>query len=319
MAKRGQSSKAKIPSRFSADIIRWKAGDRAKLDPFFILVLNNIALEKPLGSKKFVADMGSGSANERKLFTEAAEYIKKNLFGELPGQKEKLLAASPHRDKIKFWSMYVSGIEPNNGAASLVGEDSALFSNYVIPRRDAVVVMMTHLGINPDIVFLVTKSMTHNLAHAWGTTDDDLRGGISTTYDSTVMIHRFYHKIPGTVAIHVNNSKMTAAHEFGHAFSSYTNGFITDLYHDGPPQFNRKVGRPIPDFFAEYNNTNYLSDKQRNSLGYGSECPATYHPELADPKQPALMDNYHEGVMSSQHDKITKAYILDRIAAKVSR
>ena len=112
---------------------------------------------------------------------------------------------------------------------------------------------------------------------------------------------------------------MDAAHEFGHAFSSYTNGFLTDLYQDGDAQFNRKVGRPIPDLFAEYNGVNYLSDKQRNSLGYDPNCPTTYHPELADPAFPALMDNYHEGVMSSRHDKLTKAYILDKVAAKVSR
>jgi hypothetical protein len=79
------------------------------------------------------------------------------------------------------------------------------------------------------------------------------------------------------------------------------------------------VGRPIPDSFAEYHGVIYLSDKQRNSLGYDPDCPTTYHPELADPTHPALMDNYHEGGMLSLHDKITKAYVMDRIAAKVSR
>ena len=214
--------------------------------------------------------------------------------------------------------MYISGMAPS-ASTSLVAEDNVPYSNYVLPRRDAVVAMLASLGMNPDIVFLVTESQLYYLAHSWGTTDDDSRGGIATTCDGMAITHRFYHTIPGTVALNVINNQMTAAHEFGHAFSSYTNGFVTDLYRDGDAKFNRKVGRPIPNAFAEYGGINYLSDKQRNSLGYDPDCSTTYHPALVDPAQPALMDNYHEGVMSSQHDKITKAYVLDRIAAKVSR
>ena len=316
--KRGKTSRQSLPVSFSADIVRWQDGDTTKPDPLFILVMNNIALERPLGSNNFAADMSTGSKAQKKLFTKTAEYIKKNLFGELPGQAEKLLADSPHRQKIKFWSMYISGMAPG-ASTSLVAEDDVPSSNYVLPRRDTVVAMLASIGMNPDIVFLVTKSPQYYLAHAWGTTDDDSRGGIATTYGGVTINHRFYHTIPGTVALNVVNDQMTAAHEFGHAFSSYTNGFVTDLYRDGDAKFNRKVGRPIPNTFAEYGGTSYLSDKQRNSLGYNPDCPATYHPELADPAQPALMDNYHEGVMLSRHDKITKAYVLDRVAAKVSR
>jgi hypothetical protein len=273
--------------------------------------------------------MGSGSKAQKRLFTETAEYIKKNLFGELPGQAEQLLADSPYRDKIKFWSMYISGVTPN-GASSLVADDKELFSPYVLPRRDAVVAMMTSLHMNPDVVFMVTQSKNRYLSHSWGTTDDDSRPGVATTYDGSPLIHRYYHETPGTVAFHVNNAvnrNMTAAHEFGHAFSSYTNGFIADLYHDSdgphaPPSahFNRKVGRPIPNSFAGYDGTTYRSDKNRKALGgYGSDCPATYHPELVDPNNPALMDKFQEGGMSSRHDKITKAYVMDRVSAKVSR
>jgi hypothetical protein len=118
---------------------------------------------------------------------------------------------------------------------------------------------------------------------------------------------------------------MTPAHEFSHAFSSYSNGFVTDLYRDsdlfchGTIVLNRKDGRPIPDDFAEYHGVTYLSDKTRNGLGYGDMT--SYHSELVDPNQPALMDDYRSAVpsMTALHDKMTKAYIMDRIAAKVSR
>ena len=118
---------------------------------------------------------------------------------------------------------------------------------------------------------------------------------------------------------------MTAAHEFGHSFSSYTNGHIADLYHDRHLQgfqFNRKDGRPIPNDFAVYQGTTYLSDQTRGWADGG--YPATwtsYHPEPTNAAQPALMDQYHAATRPKKclHDKITKAYILDRIVAKVSR
>jgi hypothetical protein len=216
--------------------------------------------------------------------------------------------------------MYISGV-PLNGATSLVGEDGTTGSDIIQARRDAVVRMLPHVGMNPDIVFLVTNSPTHDRAWSNGTTDDDDRGGIAAKYDGKTITHRFYHKIPGMVAIHIDAESMTAAHEFGHAFSSYTNGFVTDLYRDGDVQFNRKVGRPIPNKFAGYRGKAYQSDKTRNALGGYPDNWKSYHSELVNSAQPALMDDYPNAIdpMLALHDKMTKAYIMDRIAAKVSR
>jgi hypothetical protein len=257
-------------------------------------------------------------------FTEVAKYVKENLFGELEGQADKLLGDSPHSSKIKFSSMFISGV-PVSDATSFAGEQGGIFGRFLKPRREAVVTMLAGIGMNPDIVFIVTQARRCHRAGALGTTDDDTRGGIPASFDGRIIYHRFYHKIPGMATIHVRNDDMTAAHEFGHAFSSYSNGFVTDLYRDsdeychGTIVFNRKVGRPIPDIFAEYNGTIYRSDKTRNSLGYRDF--KTYNSELVDPRRPALMDEYRETVtpLSSRHDKMTKAYVLDRIAAKVSR
>jgi len=100
--KRGKTSQSSLPVSFSADIVRWQDGDTTKPDPLFILIVNNIALERPLDSNNFVADMSTGSKAEKKLFNKTAKYIKKNLFGEEPGQAEKLLADSPHSQKSSF-------------------------------------------------------------------------------------------------------------------------------------------------------------------------------------------------------------------------
>jgi hypothetical protein len=323
MAKRRKPSKA-FSDRFSSEITVWREGDTTKPDPFFILVINNIALERPAGSKKFVADMSTGTSGERNSFNRVAEYIKKNLFGEMTGQAEKLLSDSCHSGKIKFSSMYVSGAMPND-ATALVEEylDKEHLRKFIKPRRCAVVQMLSRVGMNPDIVFIVSKSPTHKTAWGWGTTDDCTRGGIASTYDGGTITHRFYHKTPGMVGLHVGSDSMTAAHEFGHAFSSYTekNGFVSDLYRDHDERFfNTKLGRPIPDIFADYKGITYRSDKVRDSRGYGDF--QQYHSELVDSARLALMDDFWRtagGPMLSVHDKMTKAFIMDRIAAKVSR
>lgn len=310
------------PRSFSAETIRWQGGDAGKSNPLFILVLNNIALERPLGSKKFVPDLAApgNSTVDKGQFTTQAEYIYRNLFGKLPGQVDKVLALSPHAAKIKFHSAYVWGLQAN-AATCLIEEDGTPGSTIISPRRSAVQAMLAYLGLDPDIIFIVSKSETHNRASAFGTTDNDSLGGVATTYDGRAITQRYFHAIPGMAAMHISSSGQTAAHEFGHAFSSYSNGFITDLYVDGNAQFNRKNGRPIPSSFCNYGGHSYQSDISRDGIGYPANW-TSYHSELNDVSRPALMDDFWKatgGPMTAQHDKLTRAYYLDRIAAKVAR
>lgn len=309
-----------LPGKLATEITRLQDGDTAKANPFFILVVNNIALETPIGSNQFVADMSNPSL--KGLFSKTVGYIKKNLFGQLPGQAENLLADSPDHSKIKFWSAWISGAGPS-AATSLVGEDSAPLSQYLLPRRDAVPPLLRSIGLDPDIIFVLsTKSTTHTFAHSFAATDDQSRGGVAAEYDGGTITHRFYSTIPGMTALHTSNGGMDAAHEFGHAISSYQNGRIVDLYLPNTTAFfNCKVGRPIPNQFATYQRMGYLTDKARSALGGYHDVGESYHPELMDPSLPALMDNYREATkpMSCRHDKITKAYIMDKIAARVSR
>ena len=306
--------------QFSAETINWRPGDPTRRNPFFILILNNIALERPWNSGNFVPDLvgGPGSA-DRNAFLAQARYIVDNLFGATAGQAERLLSDSPHAAKIKVSSMYVTGLAPAN-ANALVGEEDFTGTGILVPRRDVVPALLHTLGVNPDIVFLVSNSPTNARAAAYGTTDDDTRAGDPFVYDGRSLSHRFYHLVPGIAAMHTTSNALTAAHEFGHAFSSYTNGFVTDLYVDGDTQFNRKNGRPIPSTFGTYNGLAYASDRERDGLGYPPEW-TSYHPGLADPSQPALMDNffYSQNAVGSRHDRLTKRYMLDRVAAKVAK
>ena len=319
-ANNAELSAPELPMQFRSETIIWRPGDPTRKDAFFILVINNPALERPWNSGNFVPDMvgGAGSA-DRNLFTASARNFIDNLFGNTPGQAEKLLSDSPHVNKIKVASMYVWGLAPGN-ATALIGEEDFTGTDIVVPRRDVVPAMLRSLNVNPDIVFIVSNSPTHMRASAYGTTDNDARGGDPFTYDGQRLFHRYFHTIPGMAGMHTTSDALTAAHEFGHAFSSYTNGFVTDLYVDGSADFNRKTGRPIPNVFATYKGVAYASDKTRDGLGYPEDW-ISYHPGLVDPSQPALMDNYYfsDGYVTSKHDRITKRYTLDRIEAKVFR
>lgn len=64
----------------------------------------------PLGSGNFVEDFANGDPVSRKQFADCAEYIGRNLFGKVPGQKEPVLSSSPFAPKIRFCSVYVYGL-----------------------------------------------------------------------------------------------------------------------------------------------------------------------------------------------------------------
>lgn len=299
------------------DIVHMRAGDSSKPNPFTILILSNPALESPLNSGKFILDPIVADKNS---FQQTADYVNKSLFGELPDQQEKLFADSPYASKVRVMAAFVKNFLPANPTA-LVAEDELEKSKIISPRREVVPDMLAYLKFDPDIIFLATKSPTHDRATAYGATDDDNRGGIPFIYDDMTLTHRYYHEIPGMAAIHTTSSALTAVHEFGHAFSSYTNGFVDDLYVDGDAKFNRKVGRPIPSKFAKYRGKSYASDVTRDGLSYPNGW-ASYHSELGDKNGPAVMDDFWQasgGYVAALHDKLTKSYILDRLAAKVSR
>src|SRR5258708_17385456 len=103
---------------------------------------------------------------------------------------------------MRFWLMYVCGLVSNGGPA-LVGEDGVAGSTIISPRRSAVPSFLSYIGLNPDIVFIISRSPAHTRASAYGTTDDDNRGGITAYYNGRVIVHRYYHVIPGMAAINV--------------------------------------------------------------------------------------------------------------------
>jgi hypothetical protein len=105
---------------------------------------------------------------------------------------------------------------PPGDATALVGEEDFTGTGIVVPRRDVVPALLRNLGVNPDILFIVSNAR----ASAYGTIDNDSRGCDPFTYDGQHLFHRYFHTIPAMAATHTTSSAPTAAHEFGHAFSS---------------------------------------------------------------------------------------------------
>lgn len=287
-----------------------------KPNPLTICIIANPALEAPWQTGQFMPDPIAG--NEI-AFNSSCEYIVNSIFGRLPDQRESFMADPNIESRIRVVSLFAPGLSAED-KNSLVAQDSA--SNLLVARRTKFKSFLAAHGIVPDVAYAVSASITHTRATAWYTSDDDSKGGIDFDLDGQVLCHRFFNLIPGTVAIHSSANSLTALHEFGHAFSSYTNGKIVDLYVDGEVGVNNKHGRPIPDVFAIYGGTAISSDKERNGVKYPPGW-ISFHGKLRTPEFPAAMDDYwlaHDGVPNHcQHDVITRSFLTDRLLAKLSR
>jgi hypothetical protein len=287
----------------------------AKPNPFTICIVANPVLEAPWNSGAVMKDPIIG---QLAAFQAAVSYIDSSLFGLLPGEQEHLLSDPALMPFIRVVSLYDDGL-PTILSNALAAQDGS--SDILVPIRTAHAPFLANYGIDADVVYAVSASQTHVRASAWFTTDDDTQGGVPFTLDGNAYVHRYYKAIPGTIAIPVNSTSLTALHEFGHAVSSYTNGSIVDLYVDSSSGFNIRVGRPIPTVFCNYQGTQFDTDPLRDGIGYPAGWQS-YHCELVDASCPAVMDNYWlsgKGSNACLHDSVTKAFIFDRVAAKIAR
>src|SRR5579859_5321926 len=200
-----------------------RAGDTSKPDPFTICIVANPAIERSLGSGRFIPDPIISNPT---AFLVSAQYIHDALFGTLPGQREKLLADPSVVGKVRVISLFVSGLIAED-RYSLVGEDP--YSTLLMPRRSVFDTFLAGFSLRADVAYAVSASQSHTGASAYYTTDDDSRPGVAFILDGVARTHRYYCQVPGTVAIHHTSRGLTALHEFSHALSSYTNGMVVDL------------------------------------------------------------------------------------------
>ena len=291
-----------------------RAGDTTKPNPYTICFVANPALEAPWQSFTFIPDaMPSNAA----AFDASVGYAIDCLFGSLAGQAERLLSDPSIGPFVRIVSLRVTGL-PATAPNALVGESP--LGLLLAPRRMEMTAFVRRFDIVPDVVLAVSQSTTYTRESAYPTTDDDAGPGDAFVVDRATFFHRHNCAIPGTVALHESSRSVTPLHEFGHAASSFTNGQITDLYVDSLPALNCKAGRPIPLGFGSMQAATFSTDPLRAGLGYPPSW-RSYHCELIDPSRPAVMDNYTTVAdpLACCHDRITRQFLVDRLAAKIGR
>lgn len=289
-------------------------GDTNKPDPFTILVIATPAYETDAVPGTVVADP---IMSQPAAFRAKVEYVCNVLFGKLPGQAELTLGTPGIEHAVRVVSHFDPAL-PVSDANALVVQCPR--SYIVEPRRYVIARFVATLGLEVDVVFAVTCNPSHRRSSGLAADDDLERGTTPYERDGGTFHHAHHSKVPGTVALHTIAGSLTALHEFQHALGSYQNGQIKDLNIDGPEAVNRKVGRPIPARFCTYNGNAFNSDTVGKPFGYPNGW-MSYHCEHHDPDNPSLMDDYWFGKppVACQNDHLTRAFVLDRLHAKIRR
>lgn len=288
--------------------------------PYTLCIVANPWIESGRSTNPFIRDpiMVAGKEPE---FDAAALYIIDCIAGRLAGQAEKMFG--PMMVDWRIVTIYDTSL-PDKRRNALVAHDN---TQMVMPNQKRFPPFLKSYTIpgmgklRADVAFGVTASATHDRCSAQPTLDDNGGPGRRYSLDGRQMTHRTENKLPGTVAFHVTARSLVPLHEFSHAASSQKNGKIIDLYRDGKG-FNRRSPRPVPQVFCVYNNQSFAAAPDR---GGGLPYPPNsnyFHPELADPAFPALMDNYTLAggqVRKCRHDKLTRQFLTDRVQAIMDR
>ena len=297
-----------------------RAGNTNKPNPFTILIIATPAFRRPTGVQKVIADP---IMQDSQAFANTAKYVSDVLFGLLPGQAERALGDPDIEPHVRVLAHYDPSLPVDDEHAFVELHPS---SHNVEPRSREIAKFTRSLPISGeiDVMFAITSNESHQTATAFAMDDDSRGGGTKFTIDGQTFEHAHFALIPGTVALPASADALVALHEFQHAVSSYQNGFIADLHADGAPAVNRKVrgnpGGPIPADFGEYDGVRFASATRRGPLNYEPNW-TSFHCELHDPTQPAIMDDTQYGTppVSCQNDKITRMFVRDRILAKINR
>jgi hypothetical protein len=224
----------------------------------------------------------------------------------------------------------VAIFDPSRGvsrATALVQELTG--SGTLESRQDRLQAFVSDYGETADVAFAISSS-NHATPSAWPTEDDDASPGQTYEFDDFTGSHRRVPRVPGSIAIPraLSSFGLLALHEFGHAASSFDYGFVADLYNDVWTSIetlgiNRKwraeVGDPVPTEFAVLDGKTYMSDPNRDGLGYPADW-LSYHPALRS-TLPNIMDLSRESATGEQSlfDEITEQWFRDRLLWKVDR
>ena len=155
---------------------------------------------------------------DQPAFNSCVRYIDNALFGNLPNQRERFMADPSIAPRIRVVSLFISGLAAQD-STSLVAQD--LMSTILVARSSQFVPFLSAYGLAADIVYAVSKSVSHDRASAWFTSDDDSGPGVGFTLDGVQLFHRHFNIIPGTIALHSTSKSLTACMNRPCAFQLY--------------------------------------------------------------------------------------------------
>jgi hypothetical protein len=301
------------------ELLILEAGDPGKLAPLTLAIVANPFLLDEIDNTLSQDPILQAKA----AFEQSARYIADNILGNVPGQAENLFGTSQLFGKLQVIRFFADDLALS-AANALVRLDDG--SNILIPSAPAIKNFTAQNGFQADIVAVVSASLTHTRASAVPATDGPPLGGVPFNLDGTVYHHVHRSQNPGCFAIHVTRRSMTPLHEFQHALSSYDNGAILDLYLDWFPaggvviNKRQRTTANTNTHFATYAGKQYLSSPNRGPIPY----PAAWkciHPELHNPGRYSLMDNFpaDSNPLACENDKITRAFLVDRLIARMNR
>ncbi len=162
-----------------------REGNTVKVDPFTIAIIANPALERPEGSGTFVVDP---IVSQQAAFDTTTAYTVDCLFGDLPGQAEKLLGHPDIRDEVRVVSLFAAGLNAED-MSSLVAEDDPHQSSQIHARRTKFRPFLNRFGLDADIAFAISASPTHDVSTALETSDDDMQGGVPFAVNGVTLFH----------------------------------------------------------------------------------------------------------------------------------
>jgi hypothetical protein len=300
--------------------VRVLHGGEQKQHPYTIVFVGNPAFQNDFPPPHFVADL---ILNDRRGYQKIVTHCFHSLFM----LDEDLLRDGDIDARMRLISLFPPVLPAlNENALTQQLADSDLME----PRGTVIRAFLDRFDLTADVVFVIHGSSTHIRAKAQFTTDSDTDGVTAYMFDGDEKKHGHFASIPGSVAIPVSLdvTEPTVLHEFIHAASDFNNGMVIDLFNDegieAPFVINKKFrassNDPVPVNFANYEDTNFLSDPTRNGLNYDPDW-CSYHPELIDPTRPNLMDDYRVpgGQQFCRLDRLTLKWLRDRLMVKLSR
>jgi len=255
---------------------------------------------------------------DRSGYHAIVDYAMNNIFA----VDEDFLRPDDRDAEMRIVSIFDDSLDVTE-ANTLCEEDPK--STIMAAVKERVNAFLSNYDEVTDLCIAFHGSTTNTRGSANRCADDYSRGTPEAfTYDGNTYYHWPYRDDPGSTAISVNNSttSMTAIHELGHAASENDNGRVRDLYVDDTyttftvnKKWRSAATDPIPSAFSTYNDVDYDSDPNRDSIGY----PATwvsYHCELLNNTVANIMDYYSS---TSRLDKVTYAWYQDRIRVNLDR